>query len=99
MIRRNIEDVLKRSLADTPVVLLNGARQTGKTIPYRNLPVAEYAAVLLQIGLPPVLAHGLASWDGDASRGALFDDRRELSRLIGRPTTPLAESVRQALKS
>ena len=31
MIRRNIEEVLKRALADTPVVLLNGARQTGKT--------------------------------------------------------------------
>lgn len=87
---------------DTAVTLAELAaeisRQTGKTIPYRNLPVAEYAAILLQIGLPPALAHGLARWDDDASRGALFDDRRELSRLIGRPTTPLAESVRQALK-
>lgn len=87
---------------DTAVTLADLAaeisRQTGKTIPYRNLPVSEYAAILLQIGLPPVLAHGLAGWDDDASRGALFDDRRELSRLIGRPTTPLAESVRQALK-
>ena len=31
MIRRNIEITIKRALADTPVVLLNGARQTGKT--------------------------------------------------------------------
>lgn len=31
MIRRNIEDSIQRALADTPVVLLNGARQTGKT--------------------------------------------------------------------
>lgn len=31
MIRRNIEDSVRQALADTPVVLLNGARQTGKT--------------------------------------------------------------------
>ncbi|RXK53771.1 SDR family oxidoreductase [Oleiharenicola lentus] len=88
---------------DTAVTLAELAaeisRQTGKTFPYRNLPVAEYAAILLKIGLPPALAHGLAHWDDEAARGALFDDGRELSRLIGRPTTPLAESVRQALKS
>lgn len=31
MIRRNIEDSIRLALSDTPVVLLNGARQTGKT--------------------------------------------------------------------
>ncbi len=31
MYRRHIEAALRRALADTPVVLLNGARQTGKT--------------------------------------------------------------------
>lgn len=31
MIRRAIEDAIQRALTDTPVVLLNGARQTGKT--------------------------------------------------------------------
>jgi len=31
MIQRNIEGAVLRALADTPVVLLNGARQTGKT--------------------------------------------------------------------
>ena len=31
MIRRNIQDSVRRAMADTPVVLLNGARQTGKT--------------------------------------------------------------------
>lgn len=75
------------------------SRQTGKTIPYHNLPEADYRAILLKIGLPEFLAAGLASWDVDASRGALFDDGRQLSQLIGRPTTPLAESVKQALKT
>jgi len=31
MIRRNIENAIQQAMADTPVVLLNGARQTGKT--------------------------------------------------------------------
>jgi len=31
MIRRSIEDSIRQAMADTPVVLLNGARQTGKT--------------------------------------------------------------------
>jgi len=31
MFRRNIENAIRQALADTPVVLLNGARQTGKT--------------------------------------------------------------------
>lgn len=74
------------------------SRQTGKNIPYHNLSEADYAAILLKVGLPPVFAHGLARWDVDASQGALFDDGHQLSKLIGRPTTPLADCVRQALK-
>ena len=31
MIRRNVETAIRQALADTPVILLNGARQTGKT--------------------------------------------------------------------
>ena len=31
MIRRHIPDSVRRAMFDTPVVLLNGARQTGKT--------------------------------------------------------------------
>lgn len=75
------------------------SRQTGRTIPYKDLPQAEYAALLTGFGLPVGLAQGLAAWDVDASRGALFDDSRQLSRLIGRPTTPLAHSVAKALQA
>ena len=74
-------------------------RQSGQEIPYKNLPEAEYARLLAGFGLPEELANGLAAWDIDASKGALFDDGRQLSRLIGRPTTPLAEAVAAALKS
>ncbi|KAA1057103.1 SDR family oxidoreductase [Azospirillum argentinense] len=73
------------------------SRQSGKNIPYRNLPEADYAAILAGFGLPEDFAKGIASWDADASKGALFDDGRQLSALIGRPTTPLSAAVAAAL--
>ena len=73
------------------------SRQTGKTIPYKNLPEAEYAAALAGFGLPEAIAKAVASWDVDASNGALFDGSRQLSALIGRPTTPLSSAVAEAL--
>lgn len=74
------------------------SRQTGKAIPYVDLPEADYCAALRQAGLPEGLAAGLASWDADAAKGALFDRSRQLRDLIARPTTSLAEAVRQALR-
>lgn len=74
------------------------SRQSGKDIPYKDLPVADYAAALTGFGLPAGFAHGLASWDANAADGALFDDSHQFSQLIGRPTTPLATAVAEALK-
>jgi len=71
--------------------------QTGRTIPYKNLPEAEYAAALIGLGLPEPIAQAYAGYDVGASQGALFDDGRRLSALIGRPTTPLAAAVAGAL--
>ncbi len=74
------------------------SRQAGREIPYRNLPEAEYARILEGVGLPGFLAAAIASWDVGASQDALFDDGKQLSKLIGRPTTPLGVSVARALK-
>lgn len=73
------------------------SRQSGKDIPYRNLSEADHAAALVGAGLPEGLAAAIAGWDMGASQGALFEDGRQLSALIGRPTTPLADVVRAAL--
>lgn len=73
------------------------SRQTGKTIGYTDLPEAEYAALLTSFGLPAGFAAILADSDTRAAQGALFDDSRTLSRLIGRPTTTLADAVKGAL--
>ena len=71
--------------------------QSGKDIPYSNLPEAEYAKILEGFGLPEAFAGAIASWDVSASKDDLFDDTHQLSKLIGRPTTSLTESVKQAL--
>lgn len=73
------------------------ARQTGKNVVYNNLPVGEYAQVLESFGLPGFVAEAIASWDVSASKGDLFNDSKTLSKLIGRPTTPLSEAVKNAL--
>ena len=73
------------------------SRQSGKTVPYVNLPQAEYRQALLGAGLPEPLADLLADSDVGASKGGLYDGGKQLSRLIGRPTTPLATSMKQAL--
>jgi NAD(P)H dehydrogenase (quinone) len=72
-------------------------RQSGKNIGYMNLSQAEYKNVLIKVGLPEVVADLLSDSDTGASKGGLFDDGHQLSKLIGRPTTPLATSVKAAL--
>ncbi len=74
------------------------ARQSGKPLVYQNLSQEEYQAALLGIGLPEGFAVLLADSDAAAAKGALFDDGQQLSRLIGRGTTPMADSVAAALK-
>jgi NAD(P)H dehydrogenase (quinone) len=73
------------------------ARQWGKPVAYQDMPQADYAAALVQIGLPEGFAAVLADSDTSASQGALFDDGHQLSRLIGRPTTPVSELVKAML--
>jgi NAD(P)H dehydrogenase (quinone) len=53
--------------------------------------------VLIKAGLPEVVAALLSDSDTGVSKGALFDDSHQLSKLIGRPTTPLAEAVAAAI--
>jgi len=73
------------------------SRQTGKIIPYNNLTEAEYVDILKSFGLPVGLAEMLADSDTGASKGGLFDDTKQISALIGRPTTPLAKVLAEAL--
>ncbi|WP_280313786.1 MULTISPECIES: hypothetical protein [unclassified Pseudomonas] len=62
-----------------------------------DIPVNDYAAALKQAGLPEAFALGLASWDVDAANGALFNQDHQLSKLLGRPTTPFEDVVKGEL--
>jgi len=73
------------------------SRQTGKNIPYNNLSEAEYANILKSLGLPEGLAQAIAGWDVGVSKDDLFDDTKQLSALIGHPTTSLAKVIADAL--
>ena len=74
------------------------SKQTGKKIPYKNLSEGEYIEALKSFDVPGPLAETIAGWDVSASNDALYDDSQQLSKLIGRSTTPLSETVREALK-
>lgn len=75
------------------------AHQSGKKVDYVNMPEAEFAKALLGAGLPEGLANMLADSDAGAEKGGLFDDSHTLSKLIGRPTTPVKDVIAATLKS
>jgi NAD(P)H dehydrogenase (quinone) len=75
------------------------SRQSGQAIAYRNLPEADYRAALAGAGLPAPYAALISQSSAVTSQGALFDDGHALSRLIGRPTTPLKDSIAAALRA
>jgi NAD(P)H dehydrogenase (quinone) len=73
------------------------SKQTGKNIIYRNLSEQEYVETLLGFGIPDQLAHAIAGWDVSASKGDLFNQGHDMSDIIGRDTTSLSESIKNAL--
>lgn len=73
------------------------ARQTGAPVRYQDLPVGAYVNLLVDAGLPPEQAAMVADSDLAVRQGFLTTDRDDLRRLIGRPTTPLADAVAAAL--
>ncbi|MDX6248810.1 MAG: hypothetical protein QOF10_2170 [Kribbellaceae bacterium] len=72
-------------------------RQSGKTVVHESLSREDNKAMLLNVGVPEVFVEILADVDEAINRGALAGTPGDLSRLIGRPTTPLAETIAEAL--
>ncbi|MFC8504951.1 NmrA family NAD(P)-binding protein [Streptomyces sp. NPDC057411] len=73
------------------------ARQSGREIAYTNLPAAAHLEVLTGAGVPRQFAEILVDVDRAVAHGALAARGDDLSRLIGRPTTPIAETIAEAL--
>ncbi|MFH8881395.1 NAD(P)H-binding protein [Streptomyces californicus] len=70
---------------------------TGEEIAYKNVPAAVHQEILVGAGVPEGFAAILVDVDAAIGRGRLAGTSGDLARLIGRPTTPLAETVRTAL--
>ncbi|MER6159872.1 NAD(P)H-binding protein [Streptomyces sp. NPDC001868] len=73
--------------------------QTGKEIANNAVPVEALTGILTGAGLPEPLAAILAGVDASIEKGELVVSSGDLSRLIGRPTTPIADSIAVALKA
>ncbi|WP_041542859.1 NmrA family NAD(P)-binding protein [Catenulispora acidiphila] len=69
------------------------SRQTASTVPYRQLPPADYEDFLAGLGLPTPMLSVFTATEAAIDRGELADTGGDLRRLIGRPTTTLAESI------
>lgn len=82
------------TLADLAAAI---AATAGKSVVYKHMPKADFRGALIGMGLPEVLAELIADSDIGASKGGLEDNGRQLSALIGRPTTPWHQTVELAV--
>ncbi|MGW0686317.1 SDR family oxidoreductase [Streptomyces sp. NPDC002754] len=74
------------------------ARQSGKEIVYRAVTPEQNREILLGAGLPAPFADILVGVDTAIEKGLLAHRNGDLARLIGRPTTPIADAVADALR-
>jgi NAD(P)H dehydrogenase (quinone) len=75
------------------------SRQTGKRIVHQSIPASEHKALLTSAGVPEDFADILVEVDAAISRGALSGRPGDLSRLIGRRTIPISETIAEALSA
>jgi NAD(P)H dehydrogenase (quinone) len=73
------------------------AAESGRDVTYRDLPPEEHVRALVALGLPRDTAGFVAALDQSIAQGALDTGSTALSGLIGRPTTTLADHVRDVL--
>ncbi len=66
----------------------------GREVVYQDLSPEDHTKALLAAGLDEGTAGFVVALDGNTRDGLLADTSGDLSRLIGRPTTPLVEGLR-----
>ncbi len=71
------------------------AEASGKPIVYQNMAANDLRTAALEAGVPEMFAAAMSDTDAGVANGALFEDGRNLSRLIGRPTTPFRDTVKE----
>ncbi|RRS00895.1 SDR family oxidoreductase [Glycomyces terrestris] len=73
------------------------SRRLGKEIPVNRVPAEKHREILLGAGVPDTFAPILVGIDEAISRGFLAVQTGDLARLIGRPTTPIADAIARAV--
>jgi NAD(P)H dehydrogenase (quinone) len=74
------------------------SKQSGKEVAHNNVPAEVLLGILTGAGVPEPMAQILVDVDAAIERGLLAGRGSDLSRLIGRPTTPIADSIAAALQ-
>lgn len=88
MLHRSLSRLLRTALADTPVIFIHGARQTGKTTLAKNLVKEGYPATYLTLDTPQVLTAATSDPEGfiaGLARPVILDEVQlapELFRVI-----------------
>lgn len=73
------------------------SRLCGKKIHYENLPERDFSEYLTRLRMPAVQARLLADAQIHAANGWLQESSQTLSKILGRPTTSMAEAITAAL--
>ncbi|MBQ0992419.1 SDR family oxidoreductase [Micromonospora sp. PSH03] len=69
---------------------------TGTNVVHQDMSAAELASALENVGLDAGTAGFVAALDHSIANGELATDSDDLSRLLGRPSTPLRDAIRAA---
>ncbi len=70
---------------------------TGRLVTYADVPVEQYAKILVAAGLPEPVAALYAEFDRAVADGEHYVEGNDLEKLIGRAPTPLADAVATAV--
>jgi NAD(P)H dehydrogenase (quinone) len=73
------------------------SRQSGKHVTYQQVPDDQYRRILTDSGLPEAMLTVFTDTEDAIARGELATTTGELGHLIGRPTTPVATTIRTEL--
>ncbi len=98
MYKRQVYELSGDTAWSFPELAATVAEVAGRPVAYQDLTAEQYRAALVEAGLPEAIAQLLAAFDTDAANGLLADTPGDLSALLGRPTTPLADTVAEILK-
>jgi NAD(P)H dehydrogenase (quinone) len=74
------------------------SKQAGRPVVYQDLAPEDFAAALQGLGLPQMIVDVVVDASVKSAQGELDSSSRDLSRLLGRPTTTLVEAVAAALR-